>query len=109
MDTHQTWVREPATGKWRVDFFREPSDGDTWICRREPAIRLPYEQVIERTGRLAHLSTSAAAAVHILDRRLILRVQQNGQQDVETQTHTTGRAGEYSSLTPSPRRNPVFV
>jgi Aminoglycoside-2''-adenylyltransferase len=49
MDTHQTWVREPATGKWRVDFFREPSDGDTWICRREPAIRLPYEQVIEWT------------------------------------------------------------
>ena len=49
MDTHQTWIREPATGKWRVDFFREPSDGDTWICRREPAIRLPYEQVIEWT------------------------------------------------------------
>jgi aminoglycoside-2''-adenylyltransferase len=49
MDTHQTWIREPATGKWRVDFFREPSDGDTWICRREPAIRLPYELVIERT------------------------------------------------------------
>jgi Aminoglycoside-2''-adenylyltransferase len=49
LDTHQTWVREPATGKWRLDVFREPSDGDTWICRREPTIRLPYEQVIERT------------------------------------------------------------
>jgi hypothetical protein len=48
-DTHQTWIREPASGKWRVDFFREPSDGDTWICRRDPAIRLPYEQVIEWT------------------------------------------------------------
>ena len=49
MDTHQTWVREPATGKWCFDLFREPSDGDTWICRREPAIRLPYEDVIEWT------------------------------------------------------------
>jgi hypothetical protein len=49
MDTHQTWIREPSTGKWRLDLFREPSDGDTWICRREPAIRLPYEQVIEWT------------------------------------------------------------
>jgi hypothetical protein len=49
MDTHQTWIREPSSGKWRFDLFREPSDGDTWICRREPAIRLPYEQVIERT------------------------------------------------------------
>ncbi|HZS31366.1 MAG TPA: hypothetical protein VFA37_08930 [Gaiellaceae bacterium] len=48
-DTHQTWVRDPATGKWHVDFFREPSDGDTWICRREPAIRLPYERVIAWT------------------------------------------------------------
>lgn len=49
MDTHQTWIREPASGKWRFDLFREPSDGDTWICRRDPAIRLPYEQVIEWT------------------------------------------------------------
>src|SRR5262249_15042808 len=49
MDTHQTWIREPASGKWRFDLFREPSEGNTWICRREPAIRLPYEQVIEWT------------------------------------------------------------
>jgi Aminoglycoside-2''-adenylyltransferase len=50
MDTHQTWIRDPSTGKWRFDVFREPSDGDTWICRRDPAIRLPYEQVIEWTA-----------------------------------------------------------
>jgi hypothetical protein len=50
MDTHQTWIREPATGKWRVDVFREPSDGETWICRREPAIRMPYARLIERTA-----------------------------------------------------------
>jgi len=49
-DTHQTWVREPATGVWRFDVFREPSDGDTWICRRDPVIRLPYAQLIERTA-----------------------------------------------------------
>ena len=49
LDTHQTWVREPATGRWRLDVFREPSDGDTWICRRDPSIRLPYDQVIAWT------------------------------------------------------------
>jgi hypothetical protein len=49
-DTHQTWIREPATGRWRFDVFREPSDGDTWICRRDPSIRLPYADVIERTA-----------------------------------------------------------
>ena len=47
--THQTWVREPETGLWRLDIFREPSDGDTWICRRDERIRLPYSEVIERT------------------------------------------------------------
>ena len=47
--THQTWVREPAAGVWRFDIFREPSDGDTWICRRDESIRLPSDKVIERT------------------------------------------------------------
>jgi Aminoglycoside-2''-adenylyltransferase len=48
-DTHQTWVREPATGFWRFDVFREPSDGDEWICRREPKLRMPYARLIEWT------------------------------------------------------------
>ena len=48
-DTHQTWIREPANDRWRFDLFREPSDGDTWICRREPTIRMPYGRLIERT------------------------------------------------------------
>ena len=48
-ETHQSWIREPSTGLWRFDVFREPSDGDTWLCRRDESIRLPYDQVIERT------------------------------------------------------------
>jgi hypothetical protein len=47
--THQTWVREPAAGCWRLDVFREPSHGDTWICRRHASIMLPYRRVIEWT------------------------------------------------------------
>jgi hypothetical protein len=47
--SHQTWVREPATSLWRLDIFREPSDGDTWVCRRDERIRLPYGDVIEHT------------------------------------------------------------
>ena len=46
---HQTWVREPASGRWLLDVFREPSDGDTWIYRRDERIKLPYRDVIERT------------------------------------------------------------
>jgi Aminoglycoside-2''-adenylyltransferase len=47
---HQTWVREPATGLWRLDVFREPSAGDTWVCRRDESIRMPYAELIERTA-----------------------------------------------------------
>jgi hypothetical protein len=42
----QTWARERSSGKWRFDVFREPHDGDTWICRRDERIRRPYASVI---------------------------------------------------------------
>ncbi|MER7756465.1 hypothetical protein [Kitasatospora sp. NPDC097643] len=47
--THQTWLRDPATGEFLLDVFREPHDGPTWICRRDPSIRLPYAEVVRRT------------------------------------------------------------
>jgi hypothetical protein len=51
LDTyHQIWVREPATGLWRLDVFHEPSARDTWICRRDERIRLSYDEVIESTA-----------------------------------------------------------
>lgn len=45
---HQTWARERTTGAWRFDVFREPHDGDTWICRRDVRIRRPYAEIVER-------------------------------------------------------------
>ena len=48
--SHQTWGLDRGTGRWRIDVFREPSDGDTWICRRDEQIRLPYDEVIEGTS-----------------------------------------------------------
>jgi hypothetical protein len=48
--SHQTWIRERDMGLWRLDVFSEPADGDTWICRRDERIRLPYSHVIERTA-----------------------------------------------------------
>lgn len=43
---HQTWCREPATGRYRLDVFREPHDGDQWVYRRDPSITLPYDELI---------------------------------------------------------------
>ncbi len=47
--THQTWLRDAATGNYLLDVFREPHDGDTWICRRNETIRLPYRDIIRHT------------------------------------------------------------
>jgi hypothetical protein len=44
--TWQTWLRDPATDRYLLDVFREAHDGDTWICRRDETIRLPYRDVI---------------------------------------------------------------
>ncbi|MDX6424162.1 MAG: hypothetical protein QOI67_1633 [Gaiellaceae bacterium] len=49
-ETHQTWVLDRAAEVWRLDVFREPSDGDTWVCRRDESIRLPYDRVFDRTN-----------------------------------------------------------
>ncbi|MEU9394828.1 hypothetical protein AB0D86_33140 [Streptomyces sp. NPDC048324] len=48
--THQTWLRDPASGRFLMDVFREPHEGGTWICRRDASLRLPYDAVIERTA-----------------------------------------------------------
>jgi hypothetical protein len=39
--SHQTWAREAAAGKWRIDVMRDPHDGDTWICRRDRTCLAP--------------------------------------------------------------------
>ncbi|WP_419999239.1 nucleotidyltransferase domain-containing protein [Streptomyces boninensis] len=50
--THQTWVRDPASGQFLFDVFREPQagGGGMWVCRRDERLRLPYDAVIERTA-----------------------------------------------------------
>lgn len=55
--TWQTWLREPATGRYLLDVFREPHDGDVWICRRDETIRLPYTDIIRHTpDRIPYLT-----------------------------------------------------
>ena len=46
---HQTWGRDPQ-GRYVLDVFREPHDGSTWICRRDPSIRRPFADVVRRDG-----------------------------------------------------------
>ncbi len=46
---HQTWLRDPVTDNYLLDVFREPHDGDTWLCRRDETIRFPYRDIIRHT------------------------------------------------------------
>jgi Aminoglycoside-2''-adenylyltransferase len=46
---YQTWLRDPATGNYLLDVFREPHDSDIWICRRDESIRYPYSEIIHHS------------------------------------------------------------
>ena len=46
----QTWLRDPESGDYHLDVFREPHVDDRWICRRDPSITLPYSELIEHTA-----------------------------------------------------------
>jgi hypothetical protein len=47
--SHQTWALDVAANEWRIDVFREPSENGQWVSRRDERIRLPYDELIERT------------------------------------------------------------
>jgi hypothetical protein len=48
-ESHQTWVLDRDSGTWRLDVIREPWEGDTWVCRRDPRLRRPGSDVIAHT------------------------------------------------------------
>lgn len=45
----QTWLRDPGTGTYRLDVFREPATHGRWVCRRDASITLTYDELILRT------------------------------------------------------------
>lgn len=48
--THQTWLRDPTTGYYHLDVFREPrTDDHRWTCRRDPELTLTYDELILHT------------------------------------------------------------
>jgi len=49
-DVHQVWMLDDPAGVWRTDVFLEPGDGETWICRRDPRLRLPYDAIVDHSA-----------------------------------------------------------
>ncbi len=59
-DLHQTWCRDPGSGRYHLDVFREPHDGNRWVCRRDPSITLPYDDVIGHRDGVPYLVPEVA-------------------------------------------------
>lgn len=38
---HDVWVRRDEHDAWRFQLMLDRADGDEWVCRRDPRIRLP--------------------------------------------------------------------
>lgn len=56
-DMHQNWLWSADDRALVLDVFREWHDGDTWVCRREPALRRPWQDVVRVSAEgIPHLS-----------------------------------------------------
>jgi hypothetical protein len=54
-ESHQNWVLDPVANAWRLDVMVEPGDADTWVFRRDPAIRAPRREMIETSDGIPYL------------------------------------------------------
>lgn len=57
VDSHQNWLWSPVEHAFVLDVFRESHEADTWICRRDPAVRRPWREVVRTSdGGVPYLS-----------------------------------------------------
>jgi hypothetical protein len=42
--SHQTWLWSDVDRAFVLDVFRDQHDGDTWICRRDPTMTMPWSE-----------------------------------------------------------------
>lgn len=49
-DRHQTWVLDVEAQRWRIDVMSDPGDADTWVFRRDHAVRAPRKDMVRRTA-----------------------------------------------------------
>ena len=42
---HDIWCRPSADAPWRIQFMLDETEGDDWVSRRDPRIRLPISAI----------------------------------------------------------------
>ncbi len=45
-EKHQVWLLDEPARVWCMDVFLEPGDAESWVCRRDAAIRCPRSRMI---------------------------------------------------------------
>jgi hypothetical protein len=45
----QVWIRDRATGRWRLDVMLDPGSRAEWVCHRDPLLRRPLDAAISTT------------------------------------------------------------
>lgn len=54
---HDVWCRPGPTEPWRVQLMFDGAEGDTWVSRRDPRVRLPLDRIGRTTpGGVRYLS-----------------------------------------------------
>jgi hypothetical protein len=48
-DVNCLWCRQKGTAAWTLEFLMDESLGDSWVFRRQPAIRRPLSTIIQRS------------------------------------------------------------
>ena len=54
------WARASPRDAWRVDFKIEPVEGDHWLYRRDPAVRVPIAELGVTVAGIPFLSPAVA-------------------------------------------------
>jgi hypothetical protein len=52
---HDVWCRPGPRDPWRLALVLNPSDGDTWVYRRDARIRRPVAEIVWRSGGIDYL------------------------------------------------------
>lgn len=56
----QVWCEDVAARCWRVDMMLEDGSPETWVYKRDPAIRQPRREIVHRTdGGVPYLAPEA--------------------------------------------------
>jgi hypothetical protein len=56
----QLWVRRDASSPWVLDLLLTPTEGNEWLYKRDPSVRLPLDEIGHSIAGVPYLRPSVA-------------------------------------------------